>query len=147
MLITNPFSPGPYPEYCLLNSSVNKTHSYCKGHRAFTRDIPCKGVSLQPSLKLWWNYCHMESFPLNFTVFKCVRKISHQVRLKKFLTQHLLQWCWPTFNSLSGLLPCRLWHCRRPQHIPICVISYFNIHYRIVAYHCHSITGSALAVY
>lgn len=147
MLIPNPSSPGPYPEHCLLNSSINRTHSSCKGHRACTRDVLCKGVSLQPSLKLCCINCQMETFPLNFTLFKCIRKISHQVRLRKFLTQHLLQWCWPMFNSSCGLLPCRLWHCRVAQHMPICVTSYVNIRCRVVAYPWHSITGSALIVY
>lgn len=50
VLITNPSSLGPWPELCL---SVNRPHSYSKGHRCFATLLGVSTVATT-SKALWW---------------------------------------------------------------------------------------------
>lgn len=64
MLITNPSSLDLSSEHCF---SVNSTSSFWKRSEVLCkRDVHCRGVSMEPCLKLSCDNCKEEKFFLNF---------------------------------------------------------------------------------
>lgn len=76
MPITYPSSLGPSSKFCL---AVNKTHSYCKGHRCFI--IWQWNLNVAIPEALFRELPHGNFSPQSSEMFKSVEKLKHSIRL------------------------------------------------------------------
>lgn len=89
-LITDPSTLCPCPEHCLSPTELipkNFVKEVC-----FAREFRCSHPWSFVAITVTWRL-----FP-KFCCVYCKRKINLKVRLWKFWTQHLLEWCWLSFT-------------------------------------------------